>query len=302
MKSAQGSGDEMYVVIGAGGFLGSHIIKSVLENTTENILAASKCGEVYSGDNRRVNVFPGDLTDFDYLKQLAEKINSQKNVKIIYTAACHNIDYVAQKPDIAALLNIKVPEKFLPMLRETEKILFTSSDTVYGDGGDYLFKEDDELSPLSIYGEQKAQAEKVFISHGGTALRLPLMFSKSIAPTKKHFCDTLFENLQNRKMTQLVTGAVRSTLDYGTVADIVVKLCNEASLPSVINISGDESFSKCELGVRFASCNGLNTALIESVAAFGEPPKTGAKRADSTLMSNELLKKILKTNEIKIKF
>ncbi len=301
-KSAQKSGDKMYIIIGAGGFLGSYLIKTVLEKTDDNILAVSKTEKVYGAGNTRVNIFAGDLSFISYLNELAEEINKCENAKIIYTAACHNIDLVAEQPKNAYRMNVEIPEILLNQINGFSKLLFTSSDTVYGEGGKYLFKENDKLSPLSIYGEQKVKAEKVFISHGGTALRLPLMFSQSLAPTKEHFGDFVMKSLKAGKKIQMLNGAYRSTLDYGTVADIIVKLCGQKELSQIINIAGDESFSKYELSVRFAESYGLDTSLIDGVDDFGKPAADGAKRADSTLMSNELLKSILNTDEIKIKF
>ncbi len=290
----------MFVITGAGGFLGGNLIKYILENTDEKIIACARTENVFSAENDRVFVLKGDLTDENYISLVAEKINENKNVKIIWTAACHNIDYVARNPDEAYFFNITVPEKLLEKVKSFEKLMFTSSDTVYGEGGAYPFKETDELKPLSVYGMQKAEAEKVFIAKGGTALRLPLMFSRSLVVTKKHFCDIIYENLKNGEVTKLVTGAVRSTLDYGTVAQLIVELCGKKDLPSVINIGGDNALSKYELGVLFAGCNGLDKTLLEPIDSLGKTAD-GAKRADSTVLSNSLVKKILEKDEIKIK-
>lgn len=290
----------MFVITGAGGFLGANLIKCILENTDEKIIACARNENVYSACDERVTVLSGDLTDENYLTRVAEQINKNENVKIIWTAACHNIDYVAQNPDEAHYFNVTVPKKLLEKVKSFEKLMFTSSDTVYGEGGAYRFRENDELKPVSVYGRQKAEAEKVFIEKGGTALRLPLMFSRSLVVTKKHFCDIIYENMKNGVVTKLVTGAVRSTLDYGTVAGIIIELCGKKELPDVINIGGDNDLSKYRLGVLFAECNGLDKTLLMPVASLGEAAE-GAKRADSTVLSNELLKKILGRDEIKIR-
>lgn len=290
----------MYLIVGAGGFLGSYLIKTILEKTDENILALARTENVLSADDSRVTVMKGDLTDEIYLSAVTKKTKDE-NLKVIYTAACHNIDYVAAHPDEAYHMNVTVPCKFLEKIGKTDSLLFTSSDTVYGEGGDYAFREEDALSPLSTYGRQKLEAEKVFISHGGKALRLPLMFSESISPAKKHFCDTISENLRNNIPTKLVTGAVRSTLDYGTVAEIITELSMMNNVPDVLNIAGDDPLSKYELGVVYAKSVGADTSLIVPVESFGTPPVEEARRADSTVMSNEKIKNLLGREEIKIK-
>ena len=290
----------MYVVVGAGGFLGSYLIKSILEKTDENITALARNKNVFSADNSRVDVLTGDLTDEKYISFVSEKIKGC-NLKVIYSAACHNIDYVAAHPEESYYMNVMVPSVFLKKIGKTESLLFTSSDTVYGEGASYAFREEDALSPISTYGKQKTEAEKVFIAHGGKALRLPLMFSESISPSKKHFCDTIRENLRSSIPTKLVTGAVRSTLDYGTVAEIITELSMIDNLPDILNIAGEDPLSKYELGVLYAESVGADTSLIVPVESFGTPPAEDARRADSTVMSNSKLKKLLGREEIKIK-
>lgn len=290
----------MYVIVGAGGFLGSYLIKTVLEKTDEKIFALSRTADVYAISDPRVTVMTGDLRDEGYLSAVADKLKND-NLKVIYTAACHNIDYVAAHPDEAYHMNVTVPCKFLEKIGKAESLLFTSSDTVYGEGGTHAFSEEDALSPLSVYGRQKLEAERVFIARGGTALRLPLMFSKSISPSKKHFCDTVETNLKNGVAVNLVTGAVRSTLDYGTVADIIIELSKKDKLPSVLNIAGDDPLSKHELGLLFAKSIDADESLIVPVKTFGDVPAEGALRADSTIMSNSKLKNLLGKEEMKIK-
>ncbi len=289
----------MFVVIGAGGFLASEFIYSVLEKTDEKILAVARSRNVACEENERVEVLTGDLRETAFLDEVAAKINASDNVKILWTAACHNIDFVAENPDAAHYINVDVPDYLLGRIKNINKLFFTSSDTVYGEGGEYLFKEDDALSPVSVYGRQKAEAENVFAKYGGVSLRLPLMFSFSKAPAKKHFCDTVTENLRNGRETSLVTGFLRSVLDYKTVADITLELFDKESLPAMLNVAGDECLSKYQLGLMLAAKLGCDASLIIPAEKWGEF-REGAIRTDSTLLDNSLVKKILGREEIKI--
>ncbi len=289
----------MYIIIGAGGFLGSELINSVLEKTDDAVLAVARNQNISCRENDRVEILTGDLGDFCFLDELSDRINKSSDVKIFWTAACHNIDFVAENPEAARHMNIEVPEYLLKRVNNAEKIFFTSSDTVYGEGGKYLFKEDDKLCPISVYGEQKADAEKIFISFGGVALRLPLMFSFSKSPSKKHFCDKVAENLLSGKETTLTTGFLRSALDYKTVADIMVELSLMAELPDVLNVAGDESLSKYQLGLLLSEKLGCDASTLIPAEKWGEF-RQGALRADSALLDNSLLKSILGREEIKI--
>lgn len=290
----------MYVVIGAGGFLGSQIIKSILENTDKKVLASARSENFFGSGNERVIPCIGDVCDKNYLDRLIGEINNTENADIIYTVACHNIDFVAEFPDIAEKMNIDIPGYFTKKIKSFNKLFFTSSDTVYGDREAHLFSEDDELCPISVYGRQKAEGEKIFNSVGGTALRLPLMFSGSATPAKKHFCDIVCENLKNGKEIQLSTGFLRSALDYKTVADIILKLNELPEIPEKLNIAGDESLSKYDLGLMLAEKLSADKKLVIPAEYWGEF-KTGAQRAECTLLDNSLLKKILNIDSIRIK-
>lgn len=288
----------MYVVIGAGGFLGSQLIKSILENTQGEVLAAARNDNIYGAENSRVHKCIGDLTDEKYIDMLTCEINNIGNADILYTAACHNIDFVAEFPSVAQEMNIRIPEKFLDKVKSFGKLFFTSSDTVYGEGGTYLFKESDSLEPVSIYGRQKATGEEVFNRSGACALRLPLMFSESCTPAKKHFCDVVVEKILRGEEVQLSTGAIRSVLDYGSVADIILELFSLESVPQILNVSGDDALSKYDLGLMLAEKYNVSPDLIVPVENWGDF-RDGAKRTDSTLLDNSLLKQILKKETIK---
>ena len=73
------------------------------------------------------------------------------------------------------------------------------------------------------------------------------------------------------------------------------------NLPDILNIAGEDPLSKYELGVLYAESVGADTSLIVPVESFGTPPAEDARRADSTVMSNSKLKKLLGREEIKIK-
>ncbi len=290
----------MFVIIGAGGFLGSEMIHSVINHTSDCVLAVARNGNVYEKENSRVEVVEGDIENEDFISQLIRKINSYDNVTLLWTVACHNIDFVAENPDSAYKLNVEIPRKVLGELKNVKRLFFTSSDTVYGEGGKHLFSENDRLQPISVYGKQKAEAEKVFLQYGGVILRLPLMFSQSRAVSKKHFCDVVCENLLSGRQTTLTTGFLRSALSYSDVADIITQLSYEEALPSVINVAGDDSLSKYQLGIMLAEKLGADKNLLICADKWGEF-REGAERAQSTLLDNTLLKNILGREEIKMK-
>ena len=263
----------LYGIIGAGGFLGSWLIKKILENTDEEVIAAGRENKFFGKENKRVVPFSGDLRDSLYRKELTAVLSRKENLKIIYLAAVHNIDAVAEDPSAAYFFN----------------------------SGDHFFKENEQLNPVSLYGEQKIQGEKIIESVSGTSLRLPLMFSHSVSPYKKHFCDNIVQSLSKGETVKLFTDSVRSTLDYGTAAQIILKLSAiKDKLPAVINIAGDVPISKYDLGIMLAEKYNFPKSLIVPEISEGKFIK-GAQRAKSTLMDNGLVKGLINEKNIQIK-
>ena len=126
------------------------------------------------------------------------------------------------------------------------------------------------------------------------------MIGPSILENKKHFYDNIVEKtLQGQDFT-LADGLWRSALDYKSVADILVKLSSLSDVPQILNLCGDESLSKYDVGVMIANKHNLpmehiiKTPESEIMKIFYET------RTSSTAMDNSLLKSLLGVSEIKI--
>ena len=291
----------MFIVIGANGFLGSYVTDALVRNTDGRIIATYH-GNKESLHSDRVEWTKLDVTnqnDIDNLVRLAGDITK---CNIFYFSACHNLDLVKRDPDFARKINVTSLENFLKAFKNAENLYFSSTDCVYGENTtEYpLFSENDPTLPVSEYGRQKLEAEKLVRSYGFNVVRLPFMIGPSLLENKKHFYDNIVEKtLQGQDFT-LADGLWRSALDYRSVAEILVKLVSMIDVPQTLNLCGDESLSKYDVGVLIAKKNNLplkhivKTPEAEIMKLFYET------RTSSTAMDNSLLKSILGVNEIKI--
>lgn len=294
-------GGSMFIVIGANGFLGSYVTDALVRNTDGRIIATYH-GNKESLHSDRVEWTKLDVTnqnDIDNLVRLAGDITK---CNIFYFSACHNLDLVKRDPDFARKINVTSLENFLKAFKNAENLYFSSTDCVYGENTtEYpLFSENDPTLPVSEYGRQKLEAEKLVRSYGFNVVRLPFMIGPSLLENKKHFYDNIVEKtLQGQDFT-LADGLWRSALDYRSVAEILVKLVSMIDVPQTLNLCGDESLSKYDVGVLIAKKNNLplkhivKTPEAEIMKLFYET------RTSSTAMDNSLLKSILGVNEIKI--
>lgn len=285
----------MYIVVGGSGFLGSYIIKKLLSAKTEKIIAVSRRG-LCAFDDPCVETLALDVCDFDGVKRLAQRVDVAKT-KIFYLAASHNVDFVESNPDEAAKTNIAALKNFLECFSGFERFLFSSSDTVYGEGGDEKpFAENDLLCPINVYGQQKAEGEKLVVEAGGTVLRYSLMFGGSLSTYSHNFCDELKRMFRNGKSAEMYTDFVRSALDYDTAAQLTVALAEfPGRLPGTLNLCGDEVLSKYDLAVKLAESIGADRSLVIAAKGAGG---FKAPRAEFIAMDNTLVKNLLGLEKI----
>ncbi len=293
----------MYAVIGASGFLGSYLIQSIFHNTSDNIIAAARDTDGLQ-TNERVFPIKCDITAVRDVEVLADIIRQGEPCKLIYTAAYHNLDLIAQNPKTSWAVNITALASFLNMVDNIRCFFFSSTDCVYGEGAaDHRFRESDSLNPISLYGAHKAAAECLVNTRGYHVLRLPYMFGPSLSRKKKHFFDKIAEDLLQGKKVNLFDDSLRSSLDYRTIADTIISLCENypaKTIPKIMNLCGDDRLSKVDLGIMLAKKLGVPEDLIVPVSSETFICDSLAKRALNGLMDNSLFKETVGLKELKI--
>lgn len=291
----------MYTIIGAAGFLGSYLIKEILEKTQDDIFAVYRKGSIAFCDER-IKAYQCDLSDYNSVSELCRCIDSLGKQKIIYLAAYHNIDLVAKNPRIAENINISALDYFYDGIDSRHSLFFASSDTVYGEGFlENKFSEVDTLRPINLYGEQKKKGEELTLNAGYSVFRLPFLIAPSLSSYKKHFYDKILDSLLLGNPFELFTDSVRSSLDYETVARLLIQLIEQSLFcrKEVINIAGDKALSKYDIGLLIAQKNALSMELIiptisEKAEVFHE------RRAKVVLMDNSKLKRLLNIPKVDI--
>lgn len=295
----------MYVVIGANGFLGSYIVKTALEQTEESVLATCRHTQDAFMNHPRLQWVRADMESPQDVEQLCEQMrDSSTPCKVAYLAACHHPDVVARQPRQAWHTNITCLSAFLEKAENVGCLFYPSTDTVYGEGGaDARFTEDAAPAPVNIYGAQKATAEAVVRGFGYHVVRYPFLIAPSLLKHKKHFYDVIVETLAAGKPMEMFADSVRSSLDFGTAAELLVRLMETCTpeTPQTLNLSGDDDLSKYDVGLMIAKKHGLDSALVIPISADSTAGIFEAKRAKSALLDNTRVKKTLGLDAIKIK-
>lgn len=290
----------MYLVIGGSGFLGSYIIKNILEQTQDNVVATYTSNEPVR-KNDRVQWVKLDVCDVEALKHLNDTI--PEATKVVYLAAYHHPDKVEENPSLAWNINIVALANAVNILDKASCFYYSSTDTVYGEGSkNFAFKEQSPLNPVNLYGKHKVLAEQITLAHGGNVVRFPFIIGTSLVEHKKHFFDFIKSDLEQGKVVEMFEDSYRSTLDFNQCAKLLVMLIEKCGACSekILNISGDDVLSKYEVALLMAEKYGLNKTLIKPISVKQNNSIFKAKRANSAVLDNSRIKKILNLQEIKL--
>lgn len=293
----------MYLIVGANGFLGSYIIKNILEQTDQKIIAVTRNSHGLS-DTDRITWLSCDISQKEETDKLADRVhNMGGRMNVIYLAAYHHPDEVEQHPQTAWHTNIVSLAYFLNAVENVRCFFYPSTDSVYGNGdAGYHFKETDPLHPVNTYGRQKALAECIVNTYGYHVVRFPFLIAPSILPHKKHFYDQIAETILHGGTIEMLADSMRSSLDFGTAAELLVKLTENFSgrMPQILNVCGDEDLSKYDIGIRIAEKLRVPKERIIPVLTDQVSGIFQTERAKSTLMDNARVKEYLGLKEIKI--
>lgn len=286
----------MILVVGSG-FLGSYLLKYAVTRTDEPILATVRDLK-NTLPLKNVKYIQCDVTNKSDLIELERECKGEP-LKVFFLAACHNIDFVYQNPQEAWNVNVDALKQFLSIFPHIDKLLFASTDCVYGENNNKYpkFNEESDLNPVNEYGRQKLEAEKIVQSAGFTAVRLPFMLGPSLLP-RPHFYDRICSDLSNNNPVEMIDGLRRSVLSYHSVAEILVSLASlPIELPKALNVCGDTDYSKYEIGCILAKKIGAPLSLVKKISEEQGKKFFKDKRASCSIMDNELLKVLLGLTE-----
>ena len=165
------------LITGGAGYIGSVL--------TETLLQKSDVEKVYVLDNlmyRQDGVMPfcsnpkyefvyGDVRDRELLHSLLEKVDV-----VFPLAAIVGFPACDRDPRSAREINFKHVDYIARTFKG--RVIYPNSNSGYGSTGD-ICTEETPLSPISIYGVTKCEAEQSILENGHTSLRLATVFGTS---------------------------------------------------------------------------------------------------------------------------
>lgn len=255
------------LVTGASGFLGWNLCQVAASNW-----------EVYGTSFSKSIALPGttilaiDLTDFAAMQHLFEDVQPDA---VIHLAAQSSPNVCQNQPEASYRLNVTAAVNLAGLCADRSlPYAFASSEMVF-DGLNAPYKEDDRVSPINRYGEQKALAEvEILDRYPKTAVcRMPLMFG-AVPPTASSFIQPFIQALRSGQELKLFTDEFRTPVSGKTAAKgLLLALQREQGL---LHLGGKERVSRYEFGCLMADILSLPTASM--IACRQQDVPMAAKR------------------------
>ena len=227
------------LITGVSGFLGWHICQLAKREWEVYGTYYSHCLEI--PDIKMVKV---NLTNFQELKDL---FNHIKPDAVIHAAAQSQPNYCQINAQESYNINVTASCDLAGVCADNSlPFAFTSTDLVF-DGLNAPYREIDKVSPVNIYGEQKAQAETGILQVYPQAAicRMPLMFGKE-TPTAKSFIQQFMQVLKEGKELNLFIDEFRTPVSANTAAKGLLLALKKVH--GIIHLGGKERISRYDFG------------------------------------------------------
>ena len=239
------------LITGGAGFIGSHIANELMENNNITIIDNLSTGNIKNLKNQEhenLNFIKGDICNFN-LDDLTSDIDY-----IFHLAAMASVPLSVERPIECNEINLNATVKLLKSAtnNDVEKIIFSSSSSVYGENRNMPLKESEPPMPTSPYAASKAGCElylkSFYESHGlnYTALRYFNIFgpkqdrNSQYAAVIPNFISSLLEGKQAE-----IYGDGEQTRDFVYVGDAVtanIAAC-ESDYNGIINVASGKKLS-----------------------------------------------------------
>ncbi|MEM9772031.1 MAG: NAD(P)-dependent oxidoreductase [Cyanobacteria bacterium P01_D01_bin.73] len=183
-----------YLVTGCSGFLGWNLCRWLVENRGDRSTIFGTYNR-QSIDIPQVQTLPLDLTDET---AITETLNQIKPTAVFHLAAAARPNWCQTNPDISHRVNVAATLNLATQCADQDiDFVFTSTDLVF-DGLRGNYSEEDAVSPVCLYGEQKVAAELGIRDRHPIAkiCRMPLMFGNT-PPTAASFLQGFIEKLRS---------------------------------------------------------------------------------------------------------
>lgn len=249
-----------WVITGAAGQLGGHLIARLARRTPRPTLVAMTRGPWASPAPGRVAAI--DLCDLD---GVSAAFREARPSHVIHAAAVTAIGAARDDPQTALRVNVQATQRIVETCAELgARLVYTSTDMVFsGEGAPY--DEAAPTEPLSVYGRTKLAGEAPVRQYArGLVVRVPLLYGHSVTPRQTTFAQQMAA-LRAGQPLKLFVDEVRTPVWLADAARALIALA-ESDVCGLIHVAGPERLSRFALIERCARLLGLSAAAAQPVS------------------------------------
>jgi UDP-glucuronate 4-epimerase len=252
-----------YLVTGAAGFIGSHLVEGLLARGGR-VIGLDNFDDFYAPAIKRRNVegalasdrfrlVEGDIRDTALVEDL---LRSERVGTVFHLAARAGVRPSVENPFLYQSVNVEGTLSILEAMRnaEVKRLLFASSSSVYGDSSTPPFRETDMVdSPISPYAATKKAGEMLCHAYHhlhGIDMAILRFFTAYGPRQRPEMAIHKFTDLIWRGKTVPMYGDGGSLRDYTYVDDIVDGLLATLELApgfEILNLGGADTTSLRDL-------------------------------------------------------
>ena len=253
------------LLTGASGFLGSRMYEYFGQITDESVLAPS---------HREL-----DITSLDSCRRW---FSENQPDTVIHLAAISDIGESERNPELSRLVNVNGTENLAICAKEWGiggRFLFASSDQVYsGNNSDgRLNKESDALSPINLYGREKAEAEERVFSLLPEAMGLRFAWMFDLKPGKGNYLKNLIASVMKHEPMEFAVNEFRGVSYAYEVFENIRALLLSGAPGGAYNFGSPAYWNAYESAVRVYEILEKNLAVPTeglAVPILREEPRT----------------------------
>ncbi|KAI5867243.1 NAD(P)-binding protein [Durotheca rogersii] len=203
-------------------------------------------------------------------------------------------------PEGCRALNVEATRRLASLCSARDIFLiYISTDYVFpGKPGDAPYEADAKPQPTNLYGQTKLDGEQVVLEEYqragkqglGVVLRVPVLYGDAEMPTESAV-NVLMESVWKVQEPGTKISMDHWALRYPT-NDVSAKYLgsdDRSKLPSILQFSSEDKFTKYEICQRFAEIMGLSIAAIEPKTE-GNDPGASVQRPYDCHLSTKALK------------
>ena len=279
-----------YAVTGGAGFIGSHLVKNLVEHGNEIIVIDNlNTGKMENIEkfSEKINFFKVDIRDFDAIEDILKNIDG-----IFHEAALASVQDSFRIPDEFFDVNVKGTENIFKIGKKLGiKVVYASSSSVYGNPIRIPIKESDDKNPFNPYAKTKLEDDKLAEKYAKNGLKvIGLRYFNVFGPRQsKEYAGVIklfLEQIQHGS-SPLVNGDGSQVRDFVYVDDVVNAnvLAMESDIDSeFFNIGTNSTISVLDLANTIIKFSGLKLKPIHQPAVPGDVKSTQADITKAKMM------------------